>query len=190
MLAHDRRIFEIPLEERLKRTFDLVAWTKAMFPAIHQSLHDAQEQVNTGHQDIREYFSVNATPAEQKTTTATNATVEPSTNNAGARNELLALRERLHHARALDAFRCDDSNGNQLDSNQQSTSATSPRNTQANSASQNSACNDQRCHGSTDQQQQLRPTPSTCNPPEISASKKPVCDSFIWHSTFLPWAQQ
>jgi hypothetical protein len=100
MLAHDRRIFDIPLEERLKtRTSDLVAWTKAMLPVIHQSLHDAQDQVNTGHQDIREYFPVNATPAEQHMTPATNATEVPNTNSAGTRNELLALRERLQQAR-------------------------------------------------------------------------------------------
>jgi hypothetical protein len=100
MLAHDRRIFDIPLDEPLKsRTSDLVAWTKAMFPAIHQSLHDAQEQVYTGHQDIREYFSVSATPTGQHMTTATNATEEPTTNNAGTRNELFALRERLQQAR-------------------------------------------------------------------------------------------
>jgi hypothetical protein len=96
MLAHDRRIFDIPLEDRLKsRTSDLVAWAKAMFPAIHQSLHDAQEQVDTGHQDIREYFSANVTTVEQHTT----PTVEPTTTNAGTRNAQLLRRERLQHAR-------------------------------------------------------------------------------------------
>jgi hypothetical protein len=69
MLAHDLPIFDIPMEERLikSRTSDLVAWAKSMFSAIHQSLHDAQEQVHNGHQDIREYFSATATPVAQNT---------------------------------------------------------------------------------------------------------------------------
>jgi hypothetical protein len=58
MLAHDRRILEVPLEERLQtRTAALRAWVKTMLPAITQSVHDASTQIKTGHQDIRSYFS-------------------------------------------------------------------------------------------------------------------------------------
>jgi hypothetical protein len=39
MLALDRRIFDIPLEERLQsRTSDLIAWTKTMLPTIRLSI--------------------------------------------------------------------------------------------------------------------------------------------------------
>jgi hypothetical protein len=63
MLAIDRRIFDISLEERLQaRTSDLEAWTKTMLPAIRLSISEAQDQIRTGHQDIRTYFSDTAEP--------------------------------------------------------------------------------------------------------------------------------
>jgi hypothetical protein len=54
MLAIDRRIINIPLEERLQsRTSDLVTWTKTMLPTIRLSISKAQNKLCTGHQDIR-----------------------------------------------------------------------------------------------------------------------------------------
>jgi hypothetical protein len=55
--AHDRRILEVPLEERLKHALPHCA-AKTMLPAT-QSVHDASTQIKTGHQDIRSYFSSN-----------------------------------------------------------------------------------------------------------------------------------
>jgi hypothetical protein len=50
VLALDRRIFDIPLEERLQsRTTDLVAGTKTIFPVIHHSISEARAQIRTGH---------------------------------------------------------------------------------------------------------------------------------------------
>jgi hypothetical protein len=58
MLARDRRVLDIPLEERLKsRTSALVAWVKTIFPVNNQSVRDARAEIHTGHQDIRSYFS-------------------------------------------------------------------------------------------------------------------------------------
>jgi hypothetical protein len=63
MLAHDRRVFDVPHEERLQsRTTELLAWAKTMLPVINRSVRDARAQLQTGHQDIRSYFS-NATVA-------------------------------------------------------------------------------------------------------------------------------
>jgi hypothetical protein len=56
MLAHDRRILEVPLKNDFKHAL-LRAWVKTMLPAITQSVHDASTQIKTGHQDIRSYFS-------------------------------------------------------------------------------------------------------------------------------------
>jgi hypothetical protein len=56
MLVHDRRVVDVPLEERLKsRTSELVAWFKTFDPVINQSVRDARAQIHTGHQDIRSY---------------------------------------------------------------------------------------------------------------------------------------
>ncbi len=83
MLAIDRRIFNIPLEERLQgRTSDIAAWTKTMQPTIHISISEAQNQLRTGHRDIRTFFSdtaaternTNETLANANTTTDTTAT--------------------------------------------------------------------------------------------------------------------
>jgi hypothetical protein len=60
MLAHDRRVLDVPLEERLQsRTSELLAWAKTMLPVINRSVRDARTQLQTGHQDIRSYFSSN-----------------------------------------------------------------------------------------------------------------------------------
>jgi hypothetical protein len=57
MLAIDRRIFDIPPEECFQgRKSDLASWTKTMQPAIRISISEAQNQLHTGHQDIRTYF--------------------------------------------------------------------------------------------------------------------------------------
>jgi hypothetical protein len=70
MLADDRRVLDVPLEERLQlRTSELLAWIKVMLPAINRSVHDARAQLQTGHQDIRIYFS-NATVATTDHTAA------------------------------------------------------------------------------------------------------------------------
>jgi hypothetical protein len=58
MLAHDRRVLDVPLEERLQsRTSELLAWAKTMLPVINRSVRDARTTIKTGHQDIRSYFS-------------------------------------------------------------------------------------------------------------------------------------
>jgi hypothetical protein len=63
--AIDRRIFHIPLEERLRaRISDLEAWNETMLPIIRLSISEAQNQILTGHQDIRSFFSDKAAPVE------------------------------------------------------------------------------------------------------------------------------
>jgi hypothetical protein len=70
ILTLDRRIFDIPLKERLQsRTYDLVAWTTTMYAVIHQSIRRAQAQLRTGHHSTRSYFS--DTTAAEPTTNAT-----------------------------------------------------------------------------------------------------------------------
>jgi hypothetical protein len=57
MLAHDRRVLDVPLEERLQsRTSELLAWAKTMLPVINRSIRDARAQLRTGHQDLRSHF--------------------------------------------------------------------------------------------------------------------------------------
>jgi hypothetical protein len=78
MLAIDLRIFNIPLKERLQgRTSDLAAWTKTMLPTIRISISEAQNQLRTGHQDIRTYFSDTAAP--ERNMNETLATTTPTT---------------------------------------------------------------------------------------------------------------
>ena len=73
MLAHDKRVLDIPLEERLQsRTSELVAWAKSMLPVINRSVRDARDQLRTGHQDIRSSFS-------QSTVDTTDHTVDRPT---------------------------------------------------------------------------------------------------------------
>jgi hypothetical protein len=58
LAAHDRRVLDVPQEERLQsRTSELLAWAKTMLPVIDRSVRDARAQLQTGHQDIRIYFS-------------------------------------------------------------------------------------------------------------------------------------
>jgi hypothetical protein len=59
------------------RTSDLEAWTKTMLPTICLSISEAQNQIRTGHQDIRTAEperSMNATLATATATTATSPT--------------------------------------------------------------------------------------------------------------------
>jgi hypothetical protein len=82
MLAHDRRVLDVPLEERLQlRTSELLAWIKTMLPVINRNVHDTRAQLQTGHQDIRSYFS--------------QATVIPAHPNV----PLLDIRQRFQSAR-------------------------------------------------------------------------------------------
>jgi hypothetical protein len=95
MLAHDRQILEVPLEERLQtRTSALRAWAKTMLPAITQSVRDASTQIKTGHQDIRSYFS-QATLVTTGDTAATPPVPSPARPNA----TLLNIRQRFQSAR-------------------------------------------------------------------------------------------
>jgi hypothetical protein len=53
MLAHDRRVLDVPLEERLQsRTSELLAWAKTMLP-LSTEASATLVQLQTGHQDIR-----------------------------------------------------------------------------------------------------------------------------------------
>jgi hypothetical protein len=82
MLAIDRRIFDIPLEERRQaRTLDLDAWTKTMLPIISLSISEAQNQIRTGHQDIRTYFSDTVEPERNMNATLATATASTDTTN-------------------------------------------------------------------------------------------------------------
>ncbi len=95
MLAHDRRLLDVPLEERLlTRTSALLAWTTTMLPAINQSVRDACTQINTGHQDIRSYFS-QATLATADDTAA----APPVTSQARNHAPLLDISQRSQSAR-------------------------------------------------------------------------------------------
>jgi hypothetical protein len=79
MLAIDRRIFGIPLEERLQgRTSDLAAWIKTMQLTIRISISEAQNQLRTGHQDIRTYFSETAAPERNTNERLATATTTPA----------------------------------------------------------------------------------------------------------------
>jgi hypothetical protein len=95
MLAHDRRVLDVPLEERLEsRTSELLAWVKTMLPVINRSVHDARSQLQTGHQDIRSYFS-------KATVTTTDHTAAIPTVAITARPNVLLLdiRQRFQSAR-------------------------------------------------------------------------------------------
>ena len=92
MLAHDRRLLDVPLEERLlTRTSALLAWATTMLPAINR---DACTQINTGHQDIRSYFS-QATLATADDTAA----APPVTSQARNHAPLLDISQRSQSAR-------------------------------------------------------------------------------------------
>jgi hypothetical protein len=82
MLAHDRRVLEVPLEERMQsRTYELLAWAKSMLPVINRSVRDARAQLQTGHQDIRSCFS-------QATVATTNQTAARPTATRPARPDV------------------------------------------------------------------------------------------------------
>jgi hypothetical protein len=60
---------------------DLVAWAKKLFPAMHQSIRNAQPKLHTGHRDIHASFFSTAVAPPTTTTTPT-ATTAPTTNTA------------------------------------------------------------------------------------------------------------
>jgi hypothetical protein len=96
MLAHDRRVLDVPLAERLQsRTSDLIAWAKSMFPVITQSFRDARAQIHTGHQDIRTYLFGATVAGTATTTTPATAT---ATTTARASASLPEYRQRSQHA--------------------------------------------------------------------------------------------
>jgi hypothetical protein len=65
MLAHDRRVLDVRLEERLQsRTTELLAWAKTMLPVINRSVRDARAQLQTGHQD--NYYLIASAGAAQQ----------------------------------------------------------------------------------------------------------------------------
>jgi hypothetical protein len=65
MLAIDRRIFHIPLEERLRsRTSDLEAWNKTMLPTIRLSISEARNQILTGHKTLVPFYPSRQRPYE------------------------------------------------------------------------------------------------------------------------------
>ena len=96
MLAHDRRVLDVPLEERQQsRTTELLAWAKTMLPVINRSVRDARAQLRTGHQDIRSYFSnatVDTTDHAEPIPTATSPSTRPN-------EPLLDIRQRFQSAR-------------------------------------------------------------------------------------------
>jgi hypothetical protein len=88
MLALDRRVLVIPLEERLQsRTSNLVTLAKIMFPAVHQIIRDTRAQFHTESHDIRIYFS-DTTAAEPTTNTTA-----PTTTTLRTVSRLLAIRQ-------------------------------------------------------------------------------------------------
>jgi hypothetical protein len=95
MLAHDRRVLDVPLEERLQsRTSELLAWAMTMLPVINRSVRHARVELQTGHQDLRSYFS-HATVATTDHTAATPTVTSPSRHEA----PLLGIRQRFQSAR-------------------------------------------------------------------------------------------
>jgi hypothetical protein len=95
MLAHDRRVLDVKFEERLQsRTSELLAWVETMLPVINRSVHDARAQLQTGHQDIRNYF-YQATVATTDHTAAIPTVAMPARTNV----PLLDIRQRFQSAR-------------------------------------------------------------------------------------------
>jgi hypothetical protein len=95
MLAHDRRVLDVPLEERLQsRTSELLAWAKTMLPVINRSVRDARTQLQTGHQDIRSYFSKATVVTTGDTATPpVPSTARPGSNTTSTR----PARPQQHH---------------------------------------------------------------------------------------------
>jgi hypothetical protein len=97
MLAHDRRVLDVPLEERLQsRTSDLMSWFKSALPVINLSVRDALAQLHTGHQDIRGSYCSQATVATADHPAATTTVV----NTARPNVPLLGIRQRFQRARS------------------------------------------------------------------------------------------
>jgi hypothetical protein len=95
MLSLDRRIFDIPLEERLQsRTSDLVAWTTTMFSVIHHSICEAWAQLRTAHHDIRNYFP-DTTAAESSINKMLNVPTASTITTVRTNSRLLAIQQRL-----------------------------------------------------------------------------------------------
>ncbi len=100
MLAHDRRVLDVPLEERLEsRTSVLIAWAKTMLPVIRKSVRDARTQIHTGHQDIRAHFSEASVAAHAVVTRIATATNAPATRIDRPDALLLDNRQRFQSAR-------------------------------------------------------------------------------------------
>jgi hypothetical protein len=83
------------------RTSDLEAWTKTMLTTIRISISEAHNQIRTGHQDIRTYFSDTAEPerntnATLATATATIATT-PTDRNGPRRTDLRQRPQQTRH---------------------------------------------------------------------------------------------
>jgi hypothetical protein len=58
------------MEERLRaRTSDLEAWNKTMLPTIRLTISEAQNQILTGHQDIRTFLPDKAVPVRNMNAT-------------------------------------------------------------------------------------------------------------------------
>jgi hypothetical protein len=95
MLAHDRRVLDVPLEEPLQsRTSELLAWAKTMLHVINQNVRDARAQIQTGDQDIRGFFS-RATAATADHTT----TIPIDTSSTRPVAPTLDMRQRFRSAR-------------------------------------------------------------------------------------------
>jgi hypothetical protein len=70
----------LAIEERLQgRTSDIAARTKIMQPIIRISISEAQDQLRTGHRDIRTFFS--DTAATERNTNETLVTASTTTDS-------------------------------------------------------------------------------------------------------------
>jgi hypothetical protein len=90
MLAHDRRVLDLPLQERIQsRASERLAWDKTRLPVINQSVCDAHAQLRTGHQDIRGFFSRRPVATTDYTATSSARPIAPT----------LDMRQRFQSAR-------------------------------------------------------------------------------------------
>ncbi len=108
MLAHDRRVLDVPLKERLQtRTSELLAWAKTMLPVCNRSVHDARaQQLHTGHQDIRIYFIKAGVATRDHTVATADHTGAPGatstiTKPARPNVPLLDIRQRFQSTRTM-----------------------------------------------------------------------------------------
>jgi hypothetical protein len=101
MLTHDRRVLDVPLEERLRsRTSELLACVKTILYVINQGVRDARARLHTDHQDIRTDF-FEATVAAAMATPPVTASV---TSPARANGLSLDIRQRFQRARSDGSF--------------------------------------------------------------------------------------